>query len=190
MTMRKQGFFITFAISIILTFLVAAEAQTSQCPLSGKTITIDVVVCPHRQTNIGPDCTRGRIRYDILKTNVLEYKDEVSPSGVVFELDKRVDATEHMRGDQTIRGTYIKAYATASYANNRLGLNTERNRYLNNGTLIQRIIFLVIIEVSSDCTRCSVVRYHIDSAITVPGKPQSRNIELLAQQSCEIRPGV
>jgi hypothetical protein len=186
---REQRLCIMSIVSFFMAFLiVTAEAQTNQCRLVGKSITIDVVICPDRQSHIGPDCTRGRMRYDILTKNVLEYADEVTPRGIKFELDKTVDVSEHMRGDTAIPNTYIKAQATASYANHRLGLNTERNRYFNDGTLVQRITFLKIIEVSPDCLRCSVTRFHVDTMLSIPGKTQTRNIELLAQQSCEIRP--
>src|ERR1700757_4496757 len=120
MKTHNYGLFIISLMSSIFGYLVAAEAQTNQCPLSGKSVTIDVVICPNRESNIGPDCTRARIRYDILKNNVLEYGDEVSPSGIVFEVDKNVDITAHMRDEKAIPGTYTKAQATASYANNRL----------------------------------------------------------------------
>jgi hypothetical protein len=185
----KQALSAVSILGPVIALLVPTGSEANQCPLNGKSITIDTVVCPNREANVGPDCTRSRIRYGILKSSILEFGDEVTPRGIVYELDKTVDVTEHMLGRE-IPGTYVKAHATASYSTSQLRLSKERNRYLRNGTLVQSISFLNIIEVAGDCARCSVSRSHIETTTAASGTGATRETLLLAQQTCQVRDGV
>src|SRR5262249_5220723 len=116
--------------ALVLSVLgIVSGASATECQLTGNSITIDIVTCPNRETNIGPDCTRGRVRYGVLKDSVLEFADEITPRGIVYELGRTVDVTEHMN-DDAIPGTYTKAIATASYSSGQLRLLKKRERYL------------------------------------------------------------
>lgn len=171
----------------------SSKAFGNSCNLSGKSIVIDIVLCPERNLRINSTCVRSRQRFSVLGNKVLFYADEITPEGTIFYIGKRIEISndEEQRRfvfGKDFPGVYQRAWVTASYSAGQLRLQIEHNRYLIQGGLFQRNNNSYIINIPS-CNIC-VVDHLIHSSVTGFGSRQKREVHLLRKQSCQLKEGI